>query len=296
MLSNPEFLRQGSAVYDFFHPNRIVIGGKTQDDIQVIKSLYEPLYRRDIPVIETNLETAELAKYASNAFLATKISFINEMANLSEKVGSNIQDIAKIMGMDNRIGKYFLHPGPGYGGSCFPKDTQALLALSETMDTKLPIVAATEITNHSQKTRIIPILEKTYPNLSGLTLAILGLSFKPNTDDIREAPAMAIIQALLKQGCHIRVYDPEAMNNTKSIFQDSIYYAQNSYDAAKDTDGLLLVTEWNNFRDLDLDKLKSSMKQAYMFDLRNIYKPHQLEMAGFKVFSIGHKQKISKKI
>ena len=288
ILSNPEFLREGTSIYDFFHPDRIVLGSSNQKALDLVSELYEPLYRNETPIVKTTLQTAELSKYASNSFLATKISFINEMANLCELTGSDVKDLAKIMGMDGRIGRYFLHPGPGYGGSCFPKDTQALIYTADELGYDLKVVKAVEGVNHSQKERVIFYLKDVFTSLKGKTIALLGLSFKPNTDDVREASSLKIIEHLVSEGAFVRAFDPE-VKLLREFDQADITYAKDSYDAVEGADAVLLVTEWNMFRELDLERVKKAMKQPYFFDLRNVYDPKKLEGAGFQAYVIGRK-------
>lgn len=290
VVSNPEFLREGSAIYDFFHPDRIVLGGNSATALEKVAALYDPLNLNETPIVKTSLNSSELSKYAANAFLATKISFINEMANLCEAVNADVQDVARIMGMDKRIGKFFLHPGPGYGGSCFPKDTKALVKIGEEYGETLSIVAAVDDRNDQQKTRHLAILKQVFNNdLSGKTITLLGASFKPETDDIREAPALKIIETLLEEGCKIQLFDPQAMPNCKAYFKDNtaVSFHNDSYDAALNADALLLVTEWNVFRELDLDKLKTNMKGTLFCDLRNVYYPETLRKHGFLPYTLG---------
>jgi UDPglucose 6-dehydrogenase len=286
IVSNPEFLREGAAIDDFMRPNRVVIGAKSQQAIAIMKDLYRPLYLIETPFVITNIETAELIKYASNSFLATKISFINEMAILCEKVGADVNVVAKGMGLDGRIGPKFLHAGPGFGGSCFPKDTKALLKIAADHNVKLNIVDAAIKANENQLLHITEKIKGVFDNIKAKTIAILGLSFKPNTDDIREAPAISIIQSLLKEGANIRAYDPVAMENTKAILPD-ITYCNDAYDACDGADAVVIVTEWNQFRNLDLGKLFSLLKQPYFFDLRNIYDPTKMKGMGFHYYSVG---------
>lgn len=287
IVSNPEFLREGAAIEDFMRPNRVVIGAKSQQAIAIMKDLYRPLYLIETPFVITNIETAELIKYASNSFLATKISFINEMAILCEKVGADVNVVAKGMGLDGRIGPKFLHAGPGFGGSCFPKDTKALLKIAADHDVKLAIVDAAIKANENQLLYVTEKIKSAFNHIiKGKTIAILGLSFKPNTDDIREAPAISIIQSLLKDEANIRAYDPVAMENTKMVLPD-ITYCSDAYDACKDADAVVIVTEWNQFRNLDLGKLFSLLKQPYFFDLRNIYDPTKMKGMGFCYYSVG---------
>ncbi len=290
IVSNPEFLREGTAIYDFFHPDRIVIGSSNEQALDIIQELYSPLYRSETPVVRTSLQTSELSKYASNAFLATKISFINEMANLCELTGADVSDISKIMGMDGRIGKYFLHPGPGYGGSCFPKDTKALVHLSEKLGYDLKVVAAVEEVNDHQKKRVMSyILDYFNHDLTGKTFAVLGLSFKPNTDDVREASSLVIIESLLNQGANVKAFDPEVNFLSEFDDYDGFSIVGDSYEASESADAIILVTEWNMFRELDLKRLKSVMNQPVFFDLRNVYSPKKLEDAGFDAYVVGRK-------
>ncbi|HUW40819.1 MAG TPA: UDP-glucose/GDP-mannose dehydrogenase family protein [Rectinemataceae bacterium] len=290
VVSNPEFLREGSAVQDFTHPDRVVIGAESPKARAIMKDVYRSLYLNETPYIETNLETAEMIKYASNAFLAVKITFINEIANLCEKAGANVQDVARAMGRDGRIGAKFLHPGPGYGGSCFPKDTQAMARTGRDFGEPLSIVEATIEANERQKERMVRKIEEGLGGLRGKTVAMLGLAFKPNTDDMREAPAIAVCEALAAAGAKIRAWDPAAMKEAswrlESIAQ-SLTFASDEYDALSGADALVLMTEWNQFRNLDLDRVKGLLKSPNFFDLRNVYKRSDLEERGFRYFGVG---------
>lgn len=286
IVSNPEFLREGSAIEDFMRPDRVIIGADSQQAIAIMRDLYKPLYLIETPFVITNIETAELIKYASNSFLATKISFINEMAGLCEKVGADVHMVAKGMGIDKRIGSKFLHPGPGYGGSCLPKDTNALLKLAEQHDMELGIVKAATKANERQRESVLTKIKDALGVLKGKTIAVLGLSFKPNTDDIREAPSLYIIKKLMKEKAFIRAYDPVSMKEAQKIIP-SIKYCKNSYEAVKGADALVIVTEWNQFRNLDLDRIKKLLKEPYFFDLRNVYEPRKLKEKGFKYFCMG---------
>ena len=286
IVSNPEFLREGSAIEDFMRPDRVIIGAASQQAIAIMQDLYKPLYLIETPFVITNIETAELIKYASNSFLATKISFINEIAGLCEKVGADVHIVAKGMGIDKRIGSKFLHPGPGYGGSCLPKDTNALLKLAELHDMELGIVKAAKKANERQRESVLTKIKDALGVLKGKTIAVLGLSFKPNTDDTREAPSLYIIKKLMKEKASIRVYDPVSMKEAQKIIP-SIKYCKNAYEAVKGADALVIVTEWNQFRNLDLDRIKKLLKKPYFFDLRNIYEPRKLKEKGFKYFCIG---------
>ncbi|HXX56643.1 MAG TPA: UDP-glucose/GDP-mannose dehydrogenase family protein [Thermodesulfovibrionales bacterium] len=286
IVSNPEFLREGAAIEDFMRPNRVVIGASSQEAIAILKDLYKPLYLIETPFIITNIETAELIKYASNSFLATKVSFINEIANLCERVGADVKMVAKGMGLDQRIGSKFLHAGPGFGGSCFPKDTRALLKIAQDHGTDLKIINAAVLANENQKKIAYDKMKNAMGGLRGKAIALLGLSFKPNTDDLREAPSLSLVEALLKDRAKVRAYDPVAMENAKSIFP-GITYCKGPYDAAKDADAMVIVTEWNQFRNLDLEKIKGLLRKPFFFDLRNIYEPEKMRRLGFKYFSIG---------
>jgi len=287
VVSNPEFLREGTAVYDFFHPDRIVVGSDDSDALDVISDLYEPLYRNKKPIVKTSLETSELSKYASNAFLATKISFINEMAHLCELFGADVKDVAKIMGMDGRIGSYFLHPGPGYGGSCFPKDTQGLISMAAEKGYDLHIVKATEAVNHFQKEKVMATLHTFFPEgLKGKTITLLGLAFKPNTDDIREATSLVVIEQLIAEGAAIRVFDPEAMLNVKSSYP-GLFYANDLYEASRGSNAVLLLTEWNDFRQISFQEMKTLVKEPVFLDFRNVYSHEDLKDSGFRYYLLG---------
>ena len=295
VCSNPEFLREGTAIYDFFHPDRIVLGSSSQAALDVMSELYDPLYRRETPIVKTNLQTSELSKYASNAFLATKISFINEMANICEESGADVNDISKIMGMDGRIGKYFLHPGPGYGGSCFPKDTQAIVHFSDRLNYDLKIVKAVEEVNALQKKRVLTYIKSYFgENLEGKKFVVLGIAFKPNTDDIRESSSLIIIQELLKLGATVAAVDPEVKSVDEFSSISNFNIEKSSYEAAQNADAIILATEWNMFKELDLKRLKESMNEPVFFDLRNIYSPEKLQSNGFNAYVIGRKR-LSKK-
>jgi UDPglucose 6-dehydrogenase len=286
IVSNPEFLREGSAVGDFMRPDRVVIGSDSERAMEVMREIYRALYLIETPVVATNIRTAEMIKYASNAFLATKISFINEIANLCELVGADVQVVAKAMGLDGRIGKKFLHAGPGYGGSCFPKDTLALTKIAEKAGMRATIVEAVIAVNQRQKMRVVEKLLKYLPDLKNKNIGILGLAFKPNTDDVREAPALVVIAEILKRGGQIKAYDPEAMNEMRKHFPQ-ITYVSASEDAAKGADALLILTEWNEFRNLDLKYFKTLMNQPILIDTRNIYTPEKVLGLGFVYDCIG---------
>jgi UDPglucose 6-dehydrogenase len=252
-----------------------------------MKDLYGPLYLIETPFVIKNIETAELIKYASNSFLAVKISFINEMANLCDRVGADVHMVAKGMGLDQRIGSKFLHPGPGYGGSCFPKDTRALLTIANNHDLELGIVKSAVDVNEHQKKRAFEKIRDGLGKLAGKTVAILGLSFKPNTNDMREAPSLFLIDHLLKAKAKVRAYDPIAMDDARAIFKTTISYAKNPYDCMKGADAVVIVTEWNEFRSLELMKVKVLLKAPYFFDLRNVYEPAKMKKLGFRYYCIG---------
>jgi len=286
VASNPEFLREGAAIEDFMRPDRVVIGSNEEDAIAIMKDLYRPLYLIETPIVITSLEAAELIKYAANAFLATKITFINEIANLCDAIGCDVHDVARGMGMDKRIGNKFLHPGPGYGGSCFPKDTRAFTKVGDQYSVETSVVDAVIEANKFQRQAMIPKIEKLVGDLNGKQIGILGLSFKPETDDMRESPATDIIKELQKRGAKIRAFDPVAMEEAKHLLSD-IEYATDEYDAIKDSDALVIVTEWNQFRALDMQKVKSLLKAPKIADLRNIYEPEDMRQLGFEYVGVG---------
>jgi UDPglucose 6-dehydrogenase len=286
LVSNPEFLREGGAVQDFFRPDRVVIGAESERAIAAMKEIYNALYLIETPFVITTIETAEMIKYASNAFLATKVSFINEIANLCERVGADVHDVARAMGLDGRIGRKFLHPGPGFGGSCFPKDTKALVHMGRQHDCEMEIVQATISVNERQKHRMIEKIEGMLGDLKGKTIGILGLAFKPNTDDMRDASSIPIIQGLQAKGARIKAYDPEAMDEAKKVFQD-VVYCTGPYEAAEGSHALVLLTEWNQFRLLDLERIKGLLKEPVFIDLRNVYEPLQMRGLGFRYCGVG---------
>jgi UDPglucose 6-dehydrogenase len=288
IVSNPEFLREGSAIEDFMRPNRVVLGADSEQAVAIMKDLYRPLYLIETPFVVTDIPTAELIKYASNAFLATKISFINEMANLCEQVGANVQLVAKGMGLDNRIGSKFLHAGPGFGGSCFPKDLAALIQTGERHGHPMQIVSAASRVNDAQRKRMTVKIREAVGGLRGKTLGILGLSFKPNTNDLREAPALAIGQELLEEGAAIRAYDPEALEEACRILS-KLQPCRDAYHAAEGADALIIMTEWNLFRSLDFERLKAVMRRPVLLDLRNVYDPERVATAGFTYISVGRR-------
>lgn len=289
IASNPEFLREGAAIKDFTHPDRVVIGVDSERAENVLCQIYDTLSLSQVPIVCTDIETAELIKYAANAFLATKISFINEMAGLCEKLGANVVDLALGIGMDGRIGAKFLHPGPGFGGSCFPKDTIALLRTAQEQGKALRIVEASVEANSSQKSLMIKkICDAAGGDVSSKTIAVLGLAFKPETDDMRDAPALTILSALIGKGAIIRAHDPQAMDEARELLPDSVEYCDNSYHACEGVDVVVLMTEWNQYRGLDLTKIKSVMKSPPVFvDLRNVYKPDHVREYGFEYVGVG---------
>jgi UDPglucose 6-dehydrogenase len=294
VVSNPEFLREGTAVQDFTHPDRIIIGSNAERATGLMKEVYRNLYLLEAPFIVTNPETAELIKYASNAFLATKISYINEMANLCEAVGGDVQVLAKAMGMDGRIGYKFLHAGPGYGGSCFPKDTKALTQIARQYGERISIVETVVAANEDQKRRMVQKIRRVLGELKGKTIGILGLAFKNNTDDMREAPSITIINGLLDQGALIKAHDPEALAAAQKIFGDKIEYGSDPYQVASGADALVIITEWNAYRRLDLAQLKTVMKRPVLFDFRNLYAPDEAKNAGFVYEGVGRGVKLNR--
>jgi UDPglucose 6-dehydrogenase len=287
IVSNPEFLREGAAIDDFMRPDRVVIGSRDEPAVAIMRDLYRPLYLIETPVVITSLEAAELTKYAANAFLATKISFINEVANLCDRIGCDVHDVARAMGMDNRIGRYFLHPGPGYGGSCFPKDTTALLSVAKEYGAESLIVESVVEVNRLQRGKMVEKVERMMAGeIEGKQVAVLGLSFKPETDDMREAPSVDIIRALLERGARVRAYDPVAAEQARKVLPD-VEYATDEYEAADGADVLVFMTEWNQFRALDMQKIKGLMRAPRIADLRNIYEPQRMRELGFDYVGVG---------
>ncbi len=286
IVSNPEFLREGTAVYDFTHPDKIVIGYESEKSKKIMQEIYRPLYLLNAPFVFTTLETAEMIKYACNAFLATKITFINEIANLCDRVGADVHEIAKAMGMDGRISPKFLHPGPGFGGSCFPKDVRALDSLAESHEYDFKLTKAVLDVNHRQRKITVEKIENMLEDISGKTIAVLGLAFKQNTDDIRESPALEIIKILLEKGSIVKCFDPMAMENTKKIFPELIY-CSNEYETAEGSDAMVILTEWNQFRNLNLSRIKKLLKNPILIDMRNLYEPEKVKKAGFQYTGIG---------
>lgn len=289
IVSNPEFLREGSAIEDFMRPNRVVIGSDSDRAVALMKDLYRPLYLIETPFIVTDIPTAEMIKYASNAFLATKISFINEIATLCERVGADVQMVSKGMGLDKRIGSKFLHAGPGFGGSCFPKDLAALVQMGERAGYSMQIAKAAGEVNSRQRDRMVSKITEVLGEIKGATVGMLGLSFKPNTNDLREAPALTIAQALLDRGIKVRAYDPAALEEGSRLL-NGLVPCRSSYEAAEGADALVLMTEWNEFRNLDFTKLKSLMRQTVLVDLRNIYEPSRVASYGFRHISVGRQE------
>jgi UDPglucose 6-dehydrogenase len=286
VCSNPEFLREGAAISDFMRPDRVVIGSRDAEAIAIMRDLYRPLFLIETPFVITSLEAAELTKYAANAFLATKISFINEIANLCDKIGCDVHDVARGMGMDRRIGSKFLHPGPGFGGSCFPKDTRALATVAKQYGSESRIVDTVIEVNDNQRRIMIPKIEQLVGDFAGKTIAVLGLSFKPETDDMRESPALEIINEIVARGAKVKAYDPVAMEEARKSLPD-IEYSKDEYDAISGADALVFVTEWNQFRALDLEKVKSLLKSPKIADLRNIYEPATMRERGFEYIGVG---------
>ena len=287
VVSNPEFLREGAAIQDFKHPDRIVVGTDDERARAVVADLYRPLYLNQAPMVYTSRRTAELVKYAANAFLATKITFINEIADLCEKVGADVQEVARGIGLDKRIGSKFLNAGPGFGGSCFPKDTRALIKTAQDYDAPLRIVEAVNAVNDNRKRALARKVSAALGgSLRGKRVAVLGLTFKPNTDDMREAPSIALITALQDMGASIRAYDPEGMEQAKTVLQDVTYFSE-PYECATGVDALVIATEWEQFRALDLPRLKEIMASPVVVDLRNVYRPAEMAKLGFVYESVG---------
>jgi UDPglucose 6-dehydrogenase len=286
IVSNPEFLREGSAIEDFLRPNRVVIGTESDQAMAIMRDLYSPLYLIETPFVITTVETAEMIKYASNAFLATKISFINEMANLCEKLGADVHLVAKGMGLDQRIGSKFLHPGPGFGGSCFPKDTAALVQLADSLGYDFEIVKSVIRVNQRQKKKMVEKIIKAVGPVKGKTLGFLGITFKPNTNDIREAPALFIIKKLESLGAKIKAYDPAGMEEGRKMLK-KVSFQENLYEVGKGADALILATEWNPFRTIDWVKMKSLLKRPMVVDLKNMYEPAKMHQLGINYTCVG---------
>jgi len=287
IASNPEFLREGSAIGDFMRPDRVVVGADSERARALLRDLYRPLFLIETPVIFTDVETAELTKYAANTFLATKITFINEMADLCEKVGADVHDVARGMGLDQRIGRKFLHPGPGFGGSCFPKDSLALTRIAARWEAPSRIAEAVVSVNNDRKKKMAAkVVAACGGDVTGKTIAVLGLTFKPNTDDMRDAPSLDIVPALVAAGARVRAYDPEGMTEAKTLLEN-VEWCEGAYEAIEGADALTLLTEWNEFRALDLDRVRGLMQAPLIVDLRNVYDPATMAAAGFHYFSIG---------
>jgi UDPglucose 6-dehydrogenase len=292
VASNPEFLREGNAIGDFMRPDRVVIGIEQNEEgeraLAVLRRIYRPLYLFETPIIAASIETAELIKYAANAFLATKITFINEVADLCEQVGADVHDVARGMGLDGRIGRKFLHPGPGYGGSCFPKDTLALARTAQDHGAPIQLVETTIAVNDARKEKMaLRVVAACGGSVAGKTIAVLGLAFKPETDDMRDSPSLVLVPQLLEAGASVRAFDPAAIDNARPLLPDDVYYAENALDAVSGADALVLLTEWNEFRALAPEKLKAAMRGAVLQDLRNVFDPAAMRAAGFSYGSIG---------
>ena len=295
VASNPEFLREGSAIGDFMRPDRVVIGAETERAREVLRRLYRPLYLIEAPILFTNLETAELTKYAANSFLAMKVTFINEMADLCERVGADVHDVARGIGLDGRIGRKFLHPGPGFGGSCFPKDTLALMRLAQDWGAPSRLVEATVAVNDARKSAMAArIIQACGGSVHGKTVAVLGLTFKPETDDMRDAPSIPIVSRLAEEGAQIRAFDPVGMPHARSLLPTSVQFCNDAYDAVAGADATVLVTEWNEFRALSPTRLRELMRGALMVDLRNVFDPAAFTAAGFDYRGVGRGSHVSR--
>jgi UDPglucose 6-dehydrogenase len=290
VVSNPEFLKEGASIGDFLRPDRVIIGCSSERAREQMGRIYAPFVKNGNPILYMTNKAAELSKYAANAFLATKISFINELALLTDAVGADIEEVKKGFTSDSRINPAFFYPGVGYGGSCFPKDVKALVKTAEEFGVAMEVVKATDRANENQKTVILKKVRSHYRKLSGLTLAVWGLSFKPRTDDVREAPSFVIIEELLKEGVKVRAYDPVALEKAKNHFGNRVEWVNESYDALKNSDGLIIPTEWNEFRSPDFEQMKSLMKQKVIFDGRNIFEPAQIRELGFAYYCIGREK------
>ncbi|MBT7543701.1 MAG: UDP-glucose/GDP-mannose dehydrogenase family protein, partial [Gammaproteobacteria bacterium] len=288
IASNPEFLREGSAIEDFMRPDRVICGVESEFAKNTLKTLYRPLNLRETPILFSKRETAELIKYASNGFLATKITFINEMADICEKVGADVQDVAKGIGLDGRIGSKFLHPGPGFGGSCFPKDTRALAEIGKEFGARTSLIETVIKVNEARKINMVKKIKEAIDCIENKTISVLGITFKPNTDDMRESPSLVIVPELLKVAKKINVYDPVGMNNAKSMSEfNGVIWKENTFSCIKNTDAIVIITEWNEFRALDLNKIKEFLNEPIIIDLRNIYKHDSMKEAGIKYISVG---------
>ncbi|MDD2624350.1 MAG: UDP-glucose/GDP-mannose dehydrogenase family protein [Candidatus Riflebacteria bacterium] len=290
VVSNPEFLKEGNAIDDFMKPDRVVVGCEDVRTGELMKELYSPFVRTGKPILIMDVASAEMTKYAANAMLATKISFMNDMANLCERLGVDVAQVRQGIGSDSRIGYSFIFPGPGYGGSCFPKDVQAIIKIAENQGYKLEIMSAVEAVNNRQKRVLFEKLKKRFGNeLKNKTIAVWGLSFKPNTDDMREAPSIVLVENLIAEGAKVKAYDPEATEEARKIFKDKIFYADKTYEALEGADALVIVTEWNEFRRPNFEKMKTLMKSAIIFDGRNLFEPKKMAELGFEYEGIGRK-------
>jgi UDPglucose 6-dehydrogenase len=292
VVSNPEFLREGSAIADFMRPDRVVIGARDAQAVAIMKDIYSPLFLIETPFVITNVESSELIKYASNAFLATKITFINEVAELCDLIGADVHHVSKGMGLDKRIGPKFLHPGPGYGGSCFPKDTQALSEIARDAGRPFDIVETVIKVNDTIKANSVERVRSAIgDDLTDKVVAVLGLSFKPETDDMRESAAIPLVEALVEDGTRVRAYDPVAMDNARQLLPSGVEYCEDSYDAIDGADAMIIVTEWNQFRSLDMERIRTLLRKPVVVDLRNLYDPKRMRDQGFEYFSVGRTAK-----
>ena len=296
VVSNPEFLREGSAIEDFLKPDRVVIGASDEESVALMREIYAPLHSLEIPFVVTNVESAELIKYAANGFLATKISFINEVAQICERVGGNVQDVALGMGLDTRIGPKFLQAGPGFGGSCFPKDSSAMATIARAHGYPFQIMEAVLRVNDDIKSRMVAkIIEALGGDAKGKTIGILGLAFKPDTDDMRDSPAIPVVKGLQARGARIRAYDPQSMENSRAIFEN-VDYCEDAYGTAEGADAIVLATEWNAFRALNFERIKKAMKVPNLIDLRNVYDPQRMQALGFYYSSVGRAEDVRKAV
>jgi UDPglucose 6-dehydrogenase len=294
VASNPEFLREGNAIGDFMRPDRVVIGAENDRARDVLRRLYRPLYLIEAPIVFTDIETAELTKYAANAFLAMKVTFINEMADLCERVGADVHDVARGIGLDGRIGRKFLHPGPGYGGSCFPKDTLALMRTAQDYGAPSRLVETTVAVNDARKAAMaMRVIAACGGSVRGRTIAVLGLTFKPETDDMRDAPSLSIVSRLVGDGATVRAFDPEGMQQAKPALPPEVAYCRDAFDAAQGADALVLITEWNEFRALSPTRLRDAMKGRVLVDLRNVYDPVAMRQAGFEYHCVGRPDRLA---
>jgi UDPglucose 6-dehydrogenase len=287
VVSNPEFLREGSAIEDFMQPDRVVVGARTDRAVQVMLDIYAPLKAAGVPFVVADVESAEMIKYASNGFLATKIAFVNEVAELCEAVGADVEVVARGMGLDNRIGPKFLHPGPGFGGSCFPKDTRAVAQIAEQHGLRFEIIDSVLSANERAKRRMIPKIEQALGGLAGRTVAVLGLAFKGETDDMRESPAIPIVEGLIAAGATVRAYDPAAMEQARPMLPAAVVYCADAYETAQGADAAVIATEWNQFRALELERLRGLLARPLLVDLRNLYEPARVAAAGLRYVSVG---------